>query len=252
MPTKTGTDIAHVAVTDHRILKTPGTESSSSPVPVATRSPLVLLNGDSLGPREIEGLNRELGSALTFEAEWLKDAAMRKRLAYLALALLDRAGAERPDDLFLERMRARATAIQGKLAEAIKLDERVLQSAPDYEQVIDERVQYAIELGELRPAMEYARRAVAMNPWSAGLHERLAHLEMREKHWEAAIRESHEALRLDPFRRFARMFLIQCLLHTDNDAARAREEFELLTGLFPGEKASLQAWFANEQKTRRD
>ena len=106
MPTRTGTDIAHVAVTDHRILKTPGTESSSSPVPVATRSPLVLLNGDSLGPREIEGLNRELGSALTFEAEWLKDAAMRKRLAYLALALLDRAGAERPDDLFLERMRA--------------------------------------------------------------------------------------------------------------------------------------------------
>jgi tetratricopeptide (TPR) repeat protein len=248
MPARPGTDIAHVAVTDHRILRTPRDWTDRTPERVESGSPLVLLNGETLGPGEREGLGLELGAALTFEAETRRDSSQRKRLAYLASTLLDRAEAERRHDVFTMRMCARAMAVQGKLAEAVRLDEIILRSAPDHEQVLEERVRYAIGLNETRPALDRARRAVALNPLSAVLHERLAHIEMREKDWAAAIRESREALRLDPFLRFARMFLIESLLRAGDRDQEARREFEILSKLFPDQRAALEEWFSGRRK----
>ena len=53
--------------------------------------------------------------------------------------------------------------------------------------------------------------------------------------------------RLDPFLRFARMFVVQCLLH-QNDLPRAEEEFATLTGLNPARRESLGRWFAQQRR----
>ena len=79
----------------------------------------------------------------------------------------------------------------------------MLAQAPDYEQALDERVALALELGEERSALSPALRAVAVNPWSAEFHERLAHYQVESGNWNEAAREAGEALRLNPFLVFA-------------------------------------------------
>jgi Flp pilus assembly protein TadD len=144
-------------------------------------------------------------------------------------------------------MRARALALVGRQKEAVQLDELVLKSAPSYEQVLGEFVSHAIELGEFQTALAPARRAVALNPWSAGLHERLAYVYLRGEDWNGAFHEACEGLRLNPFLRFARMFLVQCLLH-QQDLQGAETEFETLCKLNPDERESLGRWFAEKRR----
>ena len=200
-------------MTDHRILRTPESRSEGSVARGSQGPPLVLLNGDDLRPREIDSLTQELGIALTFEAGLQEDPAQQKRLGYLAFALLDKARAGRPEDLIARRMRARAMALEGRYRDAIRLDEGVLESAGSFEQVLDDCVLHAIEAGEIRAAVAPAKRAVALNPFSAMLHERLGYVDLQVQDWSGALSESREALRLNPFLRFARMFVAECLLH---------------------------------------
>jgi tetratricopeptide (TPR) repeat protein len=145
-------------------------------------------------------------------------------------------------------MKAQALAHLGRWKEATLLDESVLRSAPSYEQALDECVLYSIELGDIEAALAPARQAVAVNPWCAVLHERLAYLYVQRQDWSGALRESGEALRLNPFLRFARMFVVQCLLH-ENDRKRAQDEFVILTELNPTQRESLIRWFAEQRRS---
>ena len=61
------------------------------------------------------------------------------------------------------------------------------------------------------------------------------------------MREARESLRLDPFRRFARMFAIQCLLQA-GDRDRAGVEFAALLELYPGQRESLEQWYAEQRR----
>jgi hypothetical protein len=98
----------------------------------------------------------------------------------------------------------------------------------------------------VRTALEVARRAVAVDRSSAAFHERLAYASVQSRDWDTALRESRAALEIDPFLRFARMFLIQSLLHR-REAGPARDEFATLIGLNPRLHESLERWFADEQ-----
>ncbi len=249
MPMASGSDIVHVATTDHRILRSPQAQATE-PALHAAGPPLVLLNGDSLGPPEIESLGRELGIALTSEGEGLRRTQQTLLLGNQALALLDQALAKWPDDLVALCMKAQALAHVGRLKEATQIDLSVLRSAPAYEQALDEFVMYSIELGETQAALAPARQAVALNPWSAGLHERLAYLYLQSQDWSGTLHESGEALRLNPWLRFARMFLVQCYLH-QNDLNRALDEFAILKELHPAQGETLDRWFAAQRRNYR-
>jgi tetratricopeptide (TPR) repeat protein len=164
------------------------------------------------------------------------------------LALLDKALAKRPDDLLARRMKAKVLALTGRRAEALRLVESVLSSAPADENALDECLSYAIDLGDIQGALAHARRAVEVNPWSAVFHERLAYVSLERQDWNEALHQSREALRLNPFLRFVRMFVVQCHLH-QNDLKRATDEFSILIKLNPSLRESLEAWFA-EQKSK--
>ena len=79
---------------------------------------------------EIDPLGRELGIALTFEGEGLPDSPQVRQLAYLALAYLDKALAERPGDLLAQRSKAKALALLRRHKEALQLGQSWSSSRP--------------------------------------------------------------------------------------------------------------------------
>ena len=85
-----------------------------------------------------------------------------------------------------------------------------------YEQALDEYLAYALEYEDIRAAKAPAKKAVAVNPWSSLFHERLAYVSLELKDWDGALDEARSALRINPFLRFPRMFVVQCLLHQKN------------------------------------
>jgi tetratricopeptide (TPR) repeat protein len=162
--------------------------------------------------------------------------------------MLDRALANHPDDLAARQAKALALALSGHRSEGIQLEQSVLKSAPKYEEALDACLALAIEQGDIPSALAAARQAVALNPWSAAFHERLAHLSLRRQDWTIALSEARQALQLNPFLPFARMFVIQCLLHQE-DHPHAEEEFATLTRLNPTRRPSLQRWFAARRRS---
>ena len=239
-------DIVHIAITDHRILRTRQTETADSHRP-APGVPLVLMNGEGLSRDELGTLGRELAIALALEGPRLPDSPEVRRIGAFVLTQLDRALSRRPDDLLAWRMKAQALALSGRRPEALRLVESALQLAPSDEKAIDRCLAYAIDEGDVRAALEPARRAIAINPWSSVFHERLGHVLLESRDWDGALQQSREALRLNPFLRFARMFAIQCLLH-ERQVSRAEEEFAILIKLNPDQRESLTQWFAEQRR----
>lgn len=218
------------------------------PRPAGSGLPVVLLNGNGLAPDETSSLEREFAIALAAEEPRPPATPGTRRIGSFALGVLDRVLSSRSDDLVARRMEAMALALAGRRDEAIRQVEMMLRARPAYEKALDECLSYAIVAGDVRTARAHARVAAALNPWSAAFHERLAFVSVDGRDWETAFRESSEALRIDPFLRFARMFLVKCFLHR-REPGRAREEFETLVGLYPSLRAELERWF-DEQRRR--
>jgi tetratricopeptide (TPR) repeat protein len=246
MPRASSVDVLHTATTDHRILRTLAAQSAG-PVRPSTGLPLALLNGDGLSQVEHVLLGRELAIALALEGPRLPDSPQVRQMAGLVLSLLDKALAAHPGDLMAGRMKAQVLALAGQHAQAARVIDSVLKTAPEYERALDQALSYAIDLGEIPAALTYARQAVAVNPDSATFHERLAHVLVERHEWNEAIQEAREALRLNPFLRFARMFLVQCLLER-KDLRAAEDEFATLIKLNPSQSQSLVQWFEGQKE----
>jgi predicted CXXCH cytochrome family protein len=244
MPKSKNPSVAHVATTDHRVLRSPEAVPTE-PGPADSQLPLVLLNGDGLGREERASLDRELAIALAAEGPRMPETSQVAWIGSFVMRVLEGVLVDRPEDRAARRMKAMVLALAGHRSDAIRQVEMVLQAAPSDEKALDECLTYAVDSGDVRAAQAHASKAVEVNPWSAVFHERLAYVSVQVKDWDVALRESREALRLDPFLRFARMFLIQVLLHR-NDQAAAREELARLIGLNSGLREPLERWFADQ------
>jgi hypothetical protein len=241
-------DIVHTAVTDHRILRTRRVQTTElDRVPPGL--PLVLLNGDNLSRGELNSLRRELAIALALEGPRLPDSPQVRRIAAFVLTQLDEALAQRPDDLLARRMKAQVLALSGRRTEALRLVESALKLAPSDEKALDQCLAYAIDEGNISAALEPARKAIAINPWSSVFHERMAHVLLERQHWDGALRQSREALALNPFLRFARMFAVQALLR-QNELDHAEEEFATFIKIYPSQRQSLETWYDGQRRNR--
>ena len=242
------TDIIHTATSDHRILRTPRAEPTGRQETVRGL-PLVLLNGENLTAEELMSLDRELAIALTMEGPRLHDSPEVREMSRLVLTLLDRALVRHPGDLTARRMKARALALSGRRSEALGVMHTALELAPADEKALDEYLSYAVDENEISAALEPARRAVAADPWSSVFHERLAYFLLESQDYAGSIRESSEALRLNPFLRFARMFAIQSLLK-QGEAARADAQFATLVKIHDSQRNALEVWYAEQRRQR--
>ena len=129
------------------------------------------------------------------------------------LSVLDGALAKHPDDLLAGRMKAQTLALSGRRAEALRIVETVLRLTPDDEKALEQCLAYAIDDGKHQGAAgTRGGKASALDPWSSEFRERLAYVAIQHQEFSDALHQAREALRLDPFRRFARMFVIECLL----------------------------------------
>ncbi len=231
MPRFESVDVAHTAVTDHRVLRRLGGTRSEEPAAPdvafrALRSPLVHFHEAHLPAGD--SVNRELGIALTQvgTTEKLPTALQ------FALPRLQETLKKWPDDIPVLKAKGIALAHQARAAEALKTFERILSLAPEHEEALAWAGYLAEQLGPLERAEDYWHRAVDVNPCFSGYHVGLARVLFQRERWQQAAQEAGAALQMNPARLEARRLLLLCHLRL-GDREKVRVEWEIYQGLRP-------------------
>jgi hypothetical protein len=238
MPRGDGSNIAHSAITDHRVPRH-GDRSAAATPPAPAPASLVLFPPDGDGQT---GDPRDLGLALVEVAGRPAPEPLRRVVARRARDLLRGAVERAPDDL--PALEGLGIALWQDKAprEALAALEQVLHRAPRREPALERAARAAMELGEGERSLAYWRRLVEVSPHTAEGRAFLAQALAHRVQWAAAVDECRAALRLDPFEHRARMLLIDCLIRV-GDTERARAEFDTLLACRPPDPDRLRQWF---------
>jgi Tfp pilus assembly protein PilF len=240
---RTGSDVNHTSVTDHRIPRNAGA-AGAAPPPRSTPGPsdLVAFHRDLIDPGD-EELSRNLGLAVMAMLDRGPPDEVKRQYAEKALPLLERALARDAEDLPACEARADALWCLGRREEALAGYDTVLSHRPESETALHRAGSLALELNRPEAARSYLERAVGMNPWRWPYHFGLATASFRRGEWGRAVGECREALRLEPTNSATRSLLIQCYLGAgERDDALA--EYETLRRLTPEDRREgLRRWF---------
>jgi hypothetical protein len=230
MPRSPLADIAHIAETDHRILRQAGERSTAPgalPPPAPDRLPLVSFHGEPIDAHGRIDAERDLGVALSVAGEELRGPA-GARLCELAVARLESALQARPDDLAAREALGAALAVLGRSGESLTAMEAVLAREPGQERALDVATLMAARVGRFDDALAFARRALAVDPSTSAHHVALAQLSAQRRAWQEAVDACRAALRLNPADLSARRLLVLSLAQSgDRTAARAEREIYL-------------------------
>jgi predicted CXXCH cytochrome family protein len=228
LPRFDSADVAHTAVTDHRVLARPD-RPSSEPKAVALppwQVPLVPFHERYLAPRD--SLKRELGILLAqVSGNEQQPFALQQALTRLQESLLSW-----PEDVPVLKAKATALANQGRAAEALKTFEEILALVPRHEEALAWAGALAEQRGPLDRAEAYWRRAVEVNPHFSGYHLGLARVLLRRGQWDQAAREAETARAMDPTRLDVRRLLLFCYVK-QGKRDKARAEWEAYQGFRP-------------------
>jgi tetratricopeptide (TPR) repeat protein len=238
------TRIAHLAATDHRILRRPeraGEAPSSGFLPSSRELPLVAFHQNLVDPEDPE-VSRALGVALMqLSAGQSFGEPFKGQLAEQALPLLARA----PEDAVTLEARGDAFQYQGRFAEALAAYDAAVAKAPWRDYSLVQAAQAAERLGRSAAALDYCKRALAVRPWLWLHHYHVARLQAKLHDWTTALGECQEAVRLNPFIAEVRMLQVRCLLTLGNKE-NARAAFEDMLALIPSQAEELRRRFADQ------
>ncbi len=246
MPRYAPSDIAHTAATDHRIPREPSrpSRSVSHEKAPASAAPLKAFYDPWLRPEERES-PRYLALAL---AQIARDKKEMLDSLSLALHLLEEALVEHPRDLALWEAKGTCLLLlQQRLPEALAAFQGVLAEVPNDEGALKLAGLASLQLGEYKSAVDYWRRAAALNPWMADYRASLALALSRLGQWDEALRTCRKAIELDPFNAQARVLLAVCL-HRRGDKAQAQAEFEQVRALQAPDFDMLRELFLKETR----
>jgi hypothetical protein len=235
MPPFGTADIVHTAVTDHRILRHPKNRTSGKrqlqPNSVVSFHPPA---GGEPGRR------RDLGIALAMLL-W-KDEVDPRRFAASAVALLENAIVDDPEDVAAWHSKGTALMRLGRTTEGLASFESALDRMLHQELCLAEAAEAAQMLNRLPESRTYWLRAIESNPWRPVYRARLTRLLIRMEAWEEAKVQCQAWKRGEPWSSEAALMWITCLLHEgDRDGARA--EFARLEALRPPHLDRLKTWF---------
>jgi hypothetical protein len=248
MPREKSSNIAHAAVTDHRIPRRAG--PSAAPQPSATTGlPLVHFHSPLLA-EEDEGLGRDLGIALMDLVKALPDAGMRLQFSRLASPRLEEAWRRAPEDVPALEARASALWVEGLRDSALASFEAALALAPDREFCLASAARLSAELDRPAAELAYWRRAVAANPWAVRYHVELAQALAKRDDWDGALEECQAAVELNPGDWEPRMLWVRCKV-AQGKRDEARAELERVLGLNPPQPEKLRRWFTDALGVRR-
>jgi hypothetical protein len=245
MPRVSSSDVAHTALTDHRIPREPAKAFRSHGKPkrrLAEGVPLVHFHEELVDPAD-QGVYRDLALALAELAEPLPKNAEKVRLGRLALPWLDQAVQAAPGDVSALQAKGYLLWVLDRKPEALATLETALANAPEQETALLYAAALAAALGRDETALAYWQRLLAVNPWSPHYHHHLAKFFADRRRWREAVAECQAALQLNPVRLDTRMLLVGCYLQSGGHA-RAREEFQKVLALDPQNETELRRAFA--------
>ncbi len=243
MPRGGTADVAHAALTDHRLPRQP--VPPAEPVKPASLSgfPLVYFHRD-VDPDRAD-VPRDLAVAMIEKAHQIDLETVRRAISDKALPYLEAATAEDPEDVVAWEGIGYALRHQGRLQEAVAVQRAVLAKAPDRETALVEIAGVLENLGEADAALGYWQRLVAVNPWPVAYHYQLAAAYGRRRDWPRALEELRRGLQRNPGDVPSRTLLVNLYLE-QGDKPRARAEFERLVALDPPKKEELLRWFEEQ------
>jgi tetratricopeptide (TPR) repeat protein len=217
MPRRATADIAHTALTDHRIRRRPAETTSRPSRPWTGELPMVSFHRDLIDANDPD-LSRDLGVALI-------DVLAENQLVIppvgrMALPLLKKAVQRWPDDLAAREALGGALALLGRTSEGLEACEQILAQCPDRERTLLNAALFAEDLARREEALDYSRRVLALNPWSSNYRYQVAKLLRAREDWTGAAAECRELLRRNPHYRDARSLLTECLAHEGEDEQR--------------------------------
>jgi tetratricopeptide (TPR) repeat protein len=237
-------DIAHTAVTDHRILRQPDRAKPQPQPPSLSTLPIVNFFKDRWGPNDPDA-ERDLGVALVNLDR--TRGPIGRRLATVALPLLDRAAARHPEDVEAGEARGWALDVLDRREEALSAYAAVLRQAPRRERTLSLAAPLAERLHKPAEALGYTQRLVEVNPTRCTYRTDLALLLGQRGDWEAALREAEAAVRGNALDPEARMALVLACLRT-GQSERARRERDVLLALRPQNARELMDWYRRQSQ----
>jgi hypothetical protein len=244
-------DIPHTAFTDHRIARRPGQTSrrgslfAPAHLGAAQRGLLMRVFRPAGIDFDQDETARDLGLAIVFTSNQASNQDPTLSKLFTA-SLLNDALKRDPGDVdarlwrstFLERV---LEDYKGALADA----DAALEVRPLWEPALARAGGLAQRLEQIDRAIDYYRRAAAVNPWWSGYHRQLATLFAARGDWKEAWPELQLWMQLEPESIDARAHAIGCLVHLGRKA-EAEAEFQKIVAFRPANLAELRTWYADQ------
>jgi predicted CXXCH cytochrome family protein len=244
-----GSNIAHTALTDHRVLRhADSAEKAEQPTIATTLVPLRHFHSDRVDANTPDA-GRDFGIAITNFARRVERQVPLVPIVRKAEPLLAASTELWPGDVPGWEALGYAYRKQGKLLEAQRAYDAALARAPEREQTLTDLADMASQAQKPHEAIHYYERLIRVNPQHAGHYVSLAHWLHREGEWQRSLEACQSALRLDIVHTEARQLLIANQLRL-GQPAQAEKELELLLKSSPSDRASFEAWFASQKRLR--
>jgi tetratricopeptide (TPR) repeat protein len=243
MPRQPSANVAHAAITDHRILRRAdvsnaagNSKSGVQPDPFS----LIDFHRELHSPNDPEHV-RDLALALIYRAAAESRKEVRQVFCQRALPLVDEAVLADPGDIDILEAQSLALWALDMPNEALAIAEAILAKVPERERSRELAARIAAQLGKVETAIEHWRRLLSANPWNPVNHYLLARLLHQRQDWAGAMQEASAALGLDPSQIESRMMLVAGYFNR-GDKSRARQEFKVIERLQPPDLGSYRAW----------
>ncbi len=235
------TNITHVALTDHRILRRPGPRGDLPEVPpveVALRAvPFGVANPDW---KDSE-LVRDLAVALVTRAR-VRPEVFRLGASAAFVSILQRAVQVHPEDLGAGECLVVALAWQGRLPQALAAGNAVLKLAPARELTLSDMGLISQRMGMTGLSLDYWQRALAINQRSSRYGFEVANLLAQKGDWDKAAELALGIVARDGMHSNSRLLLMQFYLQKDRKA-EARKELVIALATHPVNEAELRVRF---------
>jgi predicted CXXCH cytochrome family protein len=252
MPRAAVTNIAHMAATDHRILRDKSARVADGPRRSSAISPLVPVRNyhwEQMTEDEQRAASRDLGVALLSVPQILQAPERLARVnATRALPLLEAAVRDRPDDLPARETLGYTLELLDRRAQALRTYESILAIEPNRESTLPSLARVLARLKRPDLSRQAMQKLIALNPWSSDYQLGLARASMQAEDWQDAIAACRSAIRLNPELFEARALLIQsCLRAREPD--KAESELGILGRLYPSKREVWRSWYEQEKQT---
>jgi len=237
-------NIAHTAVTDHRILRRPAPSKPADKSLPAGELPILIPPGHPQYGLDAAERARDLGVGLSRRTRTPSDGA---DLDNEAVRLLREATARHPDDADAWEALAHVLIGQGEWGQAFQAAQSAVAAGPDRETALLLAADAGIRAYWPERAVEYARRAVEINPGSPANHFQLGWALIEVERYEEAATELRAALKIAPNHAVARAFLAVCL-HKLGRARDARVELDRAMAVVPEQGLALREMFMRQTR----